>query len=132
MRRLHEERLEVARSVSTELRLRELKALASQDPLTGLSNRRALLAALAAATDSLPSGDKHVLFLIDLNDFKCVNDLYCHAVGDQVLQVVADRFRTAARPSDVMARLGGDEFAVLAYNADEAIARTIGQRFIAC
>jgi diguanylate cyclase (GGDEF)-like protein len=77
--------------------------------LTGLANRRALIAALTTAT--APSdGRKHAVFLIDLDDFKGVNDLYGHAIGDRVLQVVAERFRTAARPSDLLARLGGDEF----------------------
>jgi diguanylate cyclase (GGDEF)-like protein len=132
IRRLRDERRDVARRVSTDTQLRELKALASQDPLTGLANRRTLLAALTEAIEAPHSSDrKHALFLIDLNDFKCVNDLYGHAIGDRVLQVVAERFRTAARPSDVLARLGGDEFAVLAYNVGAAAARTIGQRFIA-
>ena len=132
VRRLREERRDVARRVSTKIQVQELRALASQDCLTGLVNRRALLAALTTATDTLASsGHMHALFLIDLNNFKCVNDVYGHAIGDRVLQVVAERFRTAARPSDVLARLGGDEFAVIAYNVNEAAARTIGQRFIA-
>ena len=112
--------------------MRELRALASQDPLTGLANRRALLSALTAATASSPSdGRKHAFFLIDLNDFKRVNDLHGHALGDRVLQVVAERFRTAARPSDLLARLGGDEFAVLSYDVDRDTAHAIGLRFIA-
>jgi diguanylate cyclase (GGDEF)-like protein len=131
IRRLREERRNVARRVSTDIQVRELRALASQDSLTGLANRRALIAALTKATDAPPSdGRNHALFLIDLNDFKCVNDLYGHGIGDRVLQVVAERFRTAARPSDLLARLGGDEFAVLSYNVDQSTARTIGHRFI--
>ena len=103
-----------------------------QDSLTGLANRRALLSALTAATASSPTdGRKHAFFLIDLNDFKRVNDLHGHALGDRVLQVVAERFRTAARPSDLLARLGGDEFAVLSYNVDRDAAYAIGLRFIA-
>jgi len=131
LRRLREERREVARRVSTEVQVRELRALASQDSLTGLANRRALLAALTTATDTLPSDNrKHALFLIDLNDFKCVNDRHGHAIGDRVLEVVAERFRTATRPSDLLARLGGDEFAVLSYNVDKSTAHLIGRRFI--
>ena len=76
-------------------------------------------------------GRKHAFFLIDLNDFKRVNDLHGHALGDRVLQVVAERFRTAARPSDLLARLGGDEFAVLSYDVDRETAHAIGHRFIA-
>jgi diguanylate cyclase (GGDEF)-like protein len=132
IRRLREERHDVARHVAANAKLRELKALALQDSLTGLANRHALLSALTAATASPPSaGRKHAFLLIDLNDFKRVNDLHGHALGDRVLQMVVERFRTATRPSDLLARLGGDEFAVLAYNVDRDIASAIGRRFIA-
>ena len=94
--------------------------------LTGLANRRALLRALTAATASPPPDS-----LKNLNDFKRVNDLHGHSVGDRVLQVIAERFRTVARPSDLLARLGGDEFAVLSYNVDRDTAYAIGLRFIA-
>ncbi len=132
IRRLREERHDVARRLATNTKLRELKMLALQDSLSGLANRRALLSALTAAIASPPSaGRKHAFFLIDLNDFKRVNDLHGHALGDRVLQVVAERFMTAARPSDLLARLGGDEFAVLSYNVDRDTAYAIGLRFIA-
>ena len=99
IRRLREERRDAVRHVVTKNQVRELKALALQDSLTDLPNRRALLSALTAATASLSSdGRKHAFFLIDLNEFKRVNDLHGHALGDRVLQVVAERFRTAARP----------------------------------
>ena len=78
-----------------------------------------------------PNSLKNAFFLIDLNDFKRVNDLHGHSVGDRVLQVIAERFRTVARPSDVLARLGGDEFAVLSYNVDRDTAYAIGLRLIA-
>jgi diguanylate cyclase (GGDEF)-like protein len=132
IRRLREERRDVARHVATKIQLRDLRMLASQDPLTGLPNRRALLSALTSATASPPSDrTKHAFFLIDLNDFKRVNDLHGHTLGDRVLQVVAERFRTVSRPSDLLARLGGDEFAVLSYNVDRDTACAIGLRFIA-
>lgn len=132
IRRLREERRDVVRHVVAKNQVRELRALALQDSLTGLPNRRALLTALTAATASPPcDGRKHAFFLIDLNDFKHVNDLHGHALGDRVLQVVAERLRTVARPSDLLARLGGDEFAVLSYNVDRDTAYAIGLRFIA-
>ena len=132
IRRLREERRDIARHVVTKNQMRELRALALQDSLTGLANRRAMLSGLTAATASSPSdGRKHAFFLIDLNDFKRVNDLHGHALGDRVLQVVAERFRTATRPSDLLARLGGDEFAVLSYDVDRDTAHAIGLRFIA-
>jgi diguanylate cyclase (GGDEF)-like protein len=132
IRRLREERRDIARDVVTKNQMRELRALALQDSLTGLANRRAMLTRLTGATASLPSDDrKHAFFLIDLNDFKRVNDLHGHALGDRVLQVVAERFRTATRPTDLLARLGGDEFAVLSYDVDQDTAHAIGLRFIA-
>ena len=132
IRRLREQRYGVARRVVTKNQTRELRALALQDSLTGLPNRRAMLSGLTAATASSPSDvRRHAFFLIDLNDFKQVNDLHGHALGDRVLQVVAERFRTAARPSDLLARLGGDEFAVLSYDVDRDTAHAIGLRFIA-
>jgi diguanylate cyclase (GGDEF)-like protein len=131
IRRLHEERRDIARQAATKIQVRELKALASEDSLTMLANRRAMLRALGTATaSSLSEGRQHAFLIIDLNDFKRVNDLNGHAVGDRVLQVVAQRFRTAARPSDLLARLGGDEFAVLSYDVDRNTAYAIGQRFI--
>ena len=94
--------------------MRALRELAMQDPLTSLPNRRVLLEALDLATKLPPAaGCSHANFLLDLNDFKCVNDRYGHAVGDEVLQAVVERFRRVARGNDVFARLGGDEFAVL-------------------
>ena len=132
IRRFREERRNVVRHVVTKNQVRELRTLALQDSLTGLANRRALLSALTAATASPPpDGLKNAFFLIDLNDFKRVNDLHGHSLGDQVLQVIAERFRTVARPSDLLARLGGDEFAVLSYNVDRDTACAIGLRFIA-
>lgn len=132
VRRLNEERCDAAYQYRLECEMRELRELAMQDPLTKLLNRRALLLALEAATAERPSGaQSHAFFLLDLNDFKRVNDLYGHAVGDHVLQVVVERFRRVTRPSDVLARLGGDEFGLLSYDVDKGTAWAIGARFAA-
>ena len=132
IRRLREERGDVARRIAAKIQVRQLKAMASQDALTGLANRRVLLSALTSAIAASSSdGRKHAFFLIDLNDFKRVNDLHGHAIGDRVLQVVAERFRAVARPSDLLVRLGGDEFALLSYDVDRDTARAVGLRFIA-
>lgn len=131
LRRLGDERRDVARRFAAGQQVRELKAMALEDALTGLANRRALLAALAATTASpSPNSSKSVLFLMDLDEFKRVNDVHGHALGDRVLKVVAQRFQRAARPGDLLARLGGDEFAVLAHNVDRESALAIGRRFI--
>ena len=130
LRRLAEERRDVARDAAANIELRNLRALASEDPLTGLANRRTLVSALTDAATKLSDGRKHALFLIDLDHFKRVNDRYGHSLGDRVLQVVAERLRTVTRPSDLLARLGGDEFAVLSYDIDRDFALEIGLRFV--
>ena len=131
IRRLRDQRRDIALQVAAEIELRELTTLAMQDPLTGLLNRRALLSALTEVAKSPhANGTDDALFMIDLNGFKCVNDRHGHAVGDQVLEAVAGRFLSAARPSDLVARIGGDEFAVLAYNVDRETAHKIGSRFV--
>lgn len=131
LRRFGEQRREAALKSAAEVELRELTALALEDSLTGLLNRRALMEALTAAVKAPPTdGSQHALFVMDLNGFKRINDTHGHVVGDQVLEIVADRFRAASRPSDLVARIGGDEFAVLAYNVSQDSARTIGMRFV--
>ena len=93
---------------------------AGHDALTGLPNRASLQYELDEAfrryqQDHRPFG----LILIDLDDFKRVNDTLGHAVGDELLRVFAQRLEHAVRPSDHVARLGGDEFAVLVRDASE-------------
>jgi diguanylate cyclase (GGDEF)-like protein len=90
----------------------QLKALAFQDPLTGLSNRQLFNDRLAAALLG-PCGTAVDVLLLDLDDFKEVNDILGHHAGDQMLIEVGRRLRECVRPNDVVARLGGDEFVVL-------------------
>ena len=89
-----------------------------------------MLAKLAEATGPHSDGHRHTFFLLDLNEFKRVNAVHGHAVGDRVLQLMVERFKSASRPSDMLARLGGDEFAVLVYDVGRESAYAIGQRFI--
>ncbi|GAB7038035.1 MULTISPECIES: diguanylate cyclase domain-containing protein [Catenuloplanes] len=87
---------------------------ALHDPLTGLANRLLLHEQTdRAVREAARHDDRIALLLIDLNRFKEVNDTLGHAVGDLLLQRVAERLKTAVRDSDTAARLGGDEFAVL-------------------
>jgi diguanylate cyclase (GGDEF)-like protein len=87
------------------------RTMAELDPLTGVANRRGFDLALerAAAT-----GDPYALILIDLDDFKRVNDEQGHPAGDAVLQSVAMAAASVARQGDCLARIGGDEFALIA------------------
>ncbi|GAA3272486.1 diguanylate cyclase [Dactylosporangium vinaceum] len=92
----------------------DLVRRASRDPLTGLANRDALAAPLAAAIRRAHAaqGDSALLFC-DLDDFKVVNDTLGHDAGDAVLIEVAKRLCGLVRPGDTVARLGGDEFVIL-------------------
>lgn len=88
--------------------------LAHHDPLTGVYNRTVFTRELEAAAGVLArGGNGFAAILIDLDDFKTVNDTFGHAIGDALLVEVTSRFRKALRKSDVVARLGGDEFAIL-------------------
>lgn len=89
--------------------LTELNLDASQDPLTGLMNRRAL----KAAVDRLPAQQDLAVMAFDLDQFKPVNDRFGHAAGDQVLREVGARLRAQCRDHDLIARVGGDEFALV-------------------
>lgn len=111
-RRYIEQKRETNRRIAAEMHAREL---AFQDALTGLANRRQFDDALKAAIDAPPkAGAAHALFLLDLNGFKHVNDVYGHSVGDEVLVCVSQRLRSVVRESELVARFGGDEFAILA------------------
>ncbi len=110
---------------------RELSHQAFHDALTGLPNRQLFGERLAHALRRRDGGsDPLVVLILDLDDFKHVNDSLGHGVGDQMLVTVADRIRSALREGDTAARLGGDEFAVLMEQADTATAREVAQRLL--
>jgi diguanylate cyclase (GGDEF)-like protein len=102
----------------------QLEYQAVHDPLTGLFNRRQfsdeLERALRFANRYRRAG---AVLMIDVDDFKLVNDIHGHAFGDQLLKSVAAAIARRARETDVVARLGGDEFTVVLPEADVADAR---------
>ena len=106
-----------------------LRHRADHDPLTGLWNRRRLADELAACYGpGRRATDRPVLLVLDLDDFKTINDTEGHGAGDTHLCDVAALLRDAVRAGDGCSRLGGDEFAVLLADADAATAAAIAGR----
>jgi diguanylate cyclase (GGDEF)-like protein len=130
----------ILRDISTRKHFEEaVKALAYHDPLTELPNRRLfqdrLTQAIALADRN---GSKVALLMLDLDRFKPINDQLGHAVGDQLLQAVAQRLNRCVRAHDTVARIGGDEFILVlpelraergAFRVAEAILEQFQQPF---
>ena len=106
----------------------ELAEQANHDPLTGLANRRLLLARLDAAL-AHPEPDRVVAMLyLDLDRVKAINDSKGHAAGDAAIAAVAERLRVGLRTADTVARLGGDEFGILLAATTREAARSAATR----
>ncbi|BBH63463.1 hypothetical protein ACTI_01480 [Actinoplanes sp. OR16] len=95
---------------------KQLDHQVTHDPLTGISNRPAWSGEIS---NRLAGGEPFVVALLDLDDFKVVNDRYGHHAGDALLQTISRRLREAVRSGDTVARLGGDEFTLLLPGLDE-------------
>jgi diguanylate cyclase (GGDEF)-like protein len=112
----------VARSVA------EHKREARTDELTRLANRRGFNEAFSEALAARPAGDRLALLILDLDNFKAVNDTLGHHHGDDLLVQVAARLHPALRSGDLLARIGGDEFAVLVEGAGSELAGHVAER----
>jgi diguanylate cyclase (GGDEF)-like protein len=107
----------------------ELERMAHSDALTGLANRRLLLTRLdEEIARAQRSGAPLALLMIDLDDFKQVNDSRGHLAGDAVLEAAGALLRSLKRPADVAARYGGEELSLLLTDTDEAGARAAATR----
>ncbi len=95
--------------LSVERELKRLNYVANHDPLTGLANRSHAFQSLQTEHDQ--GKDQYLLFL-DLDGFKAVNDQFGHAIGDDLLRVVAKRLKNSVFNRDLVARLAGDEFLI--------------------
>jgi diguanylate cyclase (GGDEF)-like protein len=123
---------EAAMALSNAQLYETTRALADRDPLTGFYNHRYLHERLGEEIlRAQRSRSPLSVLMIDLDDFKMVNDTLGHLFGDEVLRWAAEQIRSALRGSDVAARYGGDEFAVLLPDTPAPGAREVGERIVA-
>ena len=123
------------RDMSYRKALEQVTHQAFHDPLTDLANRALFTDRVAAALARRGESrtETVAVLLLDLDDFKTVNDSLGHAAGDELLVAVAARLRSCVRPGDTLARLAGDEFAILLDDLDDeraavAVAKRVGAR----
>ena len=97
-----------------EIQQKQLEQMAYYDPLTDLPNRRLLEKLIKREFSSMQRyGHETVMIILDIDDFKRINDTYGHLVGDKMLRQVADLLKNNVRESDTVARFGGEEFIIL-------------------
>jgi diguanylate cyclase (GGDEF)-like protein len=109
--------------------LEATRALSTTDPLTGLRNRRHLVdEAPRVWRQARRDGTRVAAMMLDLDQFKRLNDEHGHAAGDAVLVAVADALGATVRPSDVLARTGGEELVVIGQVGDDVEARHLAER----
>jgi diguanylate cyclase (GGDEF)-like protein len=108
-----------------------LEHQAQTDSLTGLFNHRAFHERLLTALQEASRTHRPVaVLMLDLDNFKRVNDVHGHGVGDEVLQLLAEMLRSCVRPQDVVCRLGGEEFGVIMSACDGADAVSVAERIV--
>ncbi len=115
--------------VAARHRMRELQRAADQDALTNIGNRRFSEVNLVAALQAYhQASDPFGVLLVDVDDFKLVNDTYGHLVGDQMLKLVAETLQYSVRASDYVGRWGGEEFVVVLYDVSLHHIETIAEK----
>ncbi|PMW98884.1 GGDEF domain-containing protein [Pseudomonas sp. FW215-R2] len=107
-------------------REKQIAELAARDPLTALYNRRALEVRAPRLLDQVSSARPGALLLIDIDNFKLINDLYGHAAGDRLLIALSEMIRAALPKGALAARLGGDEFVMLLGDASHEQIMVLG------
>jgi diguanylate cyclase (GGDEF)-like protein len=119
-------------AIDNARRFREIRQLAVEDGLTGLSNRQTFYETLShEVARAHRYGRNLTLLVLDLDDFKNVNDRIGHLAGDSVLAETAARLREAVRTADVACRIGGDEFAVILPESSRIDAEGLFARVVA-
>jgi diguanylate cyclase (GGDEF)-like protein len=120
---------QVASALQNARLVRQLRDAAETDLVTGVYSHRHLQDRVRQETARAARARSPLsVLMVDLDDFKRINDQYGHQAGDRVLRAIAGALRAAVRTSDVVARYGGDEFVVLMPDTDEAEAQNVAQR----
>lgn len=109
--------------------MRQLRLLAERDPMTGLPNRRAFIeAGTAALAESVGKARTAAIMMLDIDNFKSINDRFGHDAGDRVLVAFAQMLERNLRPQDRVGRMGGEEFAVVLPDCSLADAAAVARR----
>ena len=121
----------LSRTDALERQLGTLKAQAARDPMTGLGNRRAFDAMSAQIFQACSESHEDLCALmIDVDNFKPLNDTLGHAAGDELLKSIGELIRSSIREHDSAYRIGGDEFVILLPRAARAIGDRLAERLI--
>jgi diguanylate cyclase (GGDEF)-like protein/PAS domain S-box-containing protein len=112
--------------IELEKNVQKQKILANTDPLTGIMNRRAIF----NSSDKLHDIKDIAVLMLDIDNFKQINDTYGHEKGDMVLKSIVDTCNNNLREEDAFGRLGGEEFIIILYNTDKAKAKEIASRLV--
>ncbi|MDH3439819.1 MAG: diguanylate cyclase [Gammaproteobacteria bacterium] len=112
----------------TKAKEEKMESIARSDPLTGVLNRRGFERDAARRLTESADDATGALLFIDLNDFKKVNDLHGHQVGDQLLKISAERLQKSLRSHDIIGRPGGDEFVALVPDVRPDVAEKLAAR----
>jgi diguanylate cyclase (GGDEF)-like protein len=108
---------------------KELKYIANYDFLTGLINRRYFEKRMSEEISRMKRyGKESCILILDIDNFKNINDKYGHPVGDEVLKGFAVLLKTQLRETDVIARIGGEEFAILLINTDKETGMVVAEK----
>jgi diguanylate cyclase (GGDEF)-like protein len=106
----------------------KLRALSEVDSLTGIANRRKILSELDARLAKMHPGSAMAALVIDVDNFKSINDRHGHVAGDEVLRALAQRVQTLLRHGDALGRMGGEEFMIILDRARPVVADAIAER----